>query len=157
MFRYLFTAIFLCFFFSFICNFLKRKNNNNNNNINININNDNALRLSRVLTSVPIRVGLMYKLADFECGTHSWSICTNRQRTLIISLVSNVGRPDLSADWFILIMFKSGLNSLILSSTPLKAFMPSKSWKESKNELKFSFETELVNRKGCQAWLFLKN
>lgn len=85
--------------------------------------------LHKQLTSTPINVGLMYKLALVLWGTHSWSIETKRFMHLMNSFPSNVGNPDLSADMFILCMFNSGLKMRILPSTPRYAFIPSNSCK----------------------------
>lgn len=81
-----------------------------------------AIRVKRlvfILTSMPMSVGRKYKLADSVCGTHSWSIDTNRFMQLISSSPSNVGNPERLADKFIRFIFIFGRKIRIRPSTPL--------------------------------------
>lgn len=80
-----------------------------------------------ILTSIPMSVGRMYKLAAFLCGTHSWSIDISLFKHLINSSPSKVGKPDRRAVKFIRAIFMFGRNVRILPSTPRYAFIPSNS------------------------------
>ena len=80
------------------------------------------------LTSIPINVGRMYKLAVSVCGTHSWSLDTKRFIHWINCSPSNVGSPERFADKFIRFIFMFGRNTRIRPSTPRYDFMPSNNW-----------------------------
>lgn len=87
---------------------------------------------SVILTSMPISVGRMYKLAFSVCGTHSWSIDTSRCIDLIYSSPSNVGNPERLADKFMRFIFIFGRKMRIFPSTPRYAFMPSNNCRKGK-------------------------
>lgn len=80
------------------------------------------------LTSVPISVGLIYKLPSFVNGIKFSSSRINFSICLSKSCLLTFGRQALSADWFNLWRFRSGLNNRIFPSTPRNAFIPSNSW-----------------------------
>ena len=71
-----------------------------------------------ILTSVPMKVGLMYKLEVFEFGTHSFSISTNRLIHLIISRLSKGGSDDRTAESYMRSMLRSGRNKRKRPSSP---------------------------------------
>jgi hypothetical protein len=91
---------------------------------------------SQVLTSVPMRLGLMYKLSGADTGNHSLSIDTRRSMPLSNTSVSIDGRPTLLADLFNLCKFSSGLNRFMWPCSDLYAFIPSNTYATKQHNIK---------------------